>query len=98
MSTIDLGGAKSSGEPEKQQMIYMSIPTTILLMVDIQAHPPAKQYVEALTESIKQAVPKKTIRKEIFSLFGVKTVKKMLATRPREYGVLTAIFGVEIWK
>lgn len=98
MTDVDLGGTIKAPPQQKSKVIYMNIPTTIMLMIDIMNCPNCQKYIDALSKSIMSSLTKKELRKEIFNMFGVRTVKKMQRIRKREMVLISSIFGEDIWR
>ena len=98
MSNVDLGGSLNKTVPqEKQKMIYMSIPTSLVFIADAMQFEPMQKYADAIAQSIKSSLTNVEIRKSILQVSGVKTVKKMQRLRKDHYDLFTKVFGEEIW-
>jgi hypothetical protein len=99
MGELDLGETKKvKSSQKKQKVIYLGIPTTIMLMIDIMDCPNCHKYIEALSKSIRSALTNKELRKEIFDMVGVRTVKKMRLLKMKEMALLTSLFDEDIWR
>jgi len=94
---VDLGGTEKGAPPQKQKMIYFGIPTTIAMMMDIYTYEPAKRYVDAMKQTLLSSVSLKELRKEICTMFGMKSMRKLKKQRENQAKILTAIFGDRIW-
>jgi len=103
MANVDLGQDMNKGLPKteedlkKQKMIYMNIPTVTMLLLDIKDYANCRRYVKALVQSIRNSMSKRELRKELFKTFGVKTLKKMKALKPKEFELLKQVYGDDIW-
>ena len=96
MVDIELGGSKGVEQPKKQKVVYITIPATIMLLLDIKNYPNCKRYVDSLSQNILNSLTKEEIKKEIFNLFNVKNERQL----EKRYAIikteLTHIFG-DIW-
>jgi len=99
MGNVELGGTKKvKSSQEKQKVIYLGIPTTNMFMIDIMNCPNCHKYIEAFSKTIRSALTNKELRKEIFDMVGVRTVKKMRLLKMKEMALLTSIFDEGIWR
>ena len=98
MADVDLGGTqKNAPTPDKQKMVFVSIPGVLGLMDEIYGRSDiCDRYVAAFKDTIAQTLSNKELRKEIFRIYGVKTLKKLKRLKPAGYEKMTKIFG-NIW-
>ena len=101
MTDVSLGGGgkKNAGatpEQQKQKMIYLDIPTAILMIIELGDSKNIKKFSEPIIASIKQSMTNKEIRKILCLMFGVKTARKFKKLKPQEFEIITGIFG-DIW-
>lgn len=97
MSDVNLGGGnKKSGEPQKQKLLYIGIPTAIQMIIELSDSKSIKKYSDPIVADLKKSFSNKELRKMICPLFGVKTSKKFKSTRPVQFERMTEIFG-DIW-
>lgn len=98
MGDVDLGGTKKNvATPDKQKMVFVSIPGILGLMDEIYKRSDiCNRYVAAFKDTISQTLSNKELRKEIYKIYGVKTLKKLKRLKPEGYEKMTEIFG-NIW-
>lgn len=96
MSDVSLGGAKKEVTTESQKMIYLNIPSAIMLIIDLADSQNIKKYSEPIIQNIKQALSNKELRKILCEMFGMKTAKKFRDKKPVEFKFVTDMFG-DIW-
>ena len=99
MSNVSLGGQKNvnvSKEQTKQKMIYLNIPTAIIMVLELGDSKNIKKYADPIISSIKQSLSNKELRKIICPIFGVKTARKFRKMKSQEFELVTKIFG-DIW-
>jgi hypothetical protein len=100
MSDVSLGGAKKQKQvPEneiKQKMIYLNIPTAISLILELGDSKNIKKYSDPIVANIKQSLTNKEIKKILCTIFGVKTAKKFAKLKPKEFEIVTTLFG-DVW-
>jgi len=99
MSDVSLGGGKknaSAPDQQKQKMIYLDIPTALLMIIELGDSKNIKKYSEPIIKNIKQAMTNKELRKILCLMFGVKTARKFKLNKPQEFDIITGIIG-DIW-
>lgn len=100
MSDVSLGGGKGNAAPskeeQKQKMIYLNIPSAIMMILDLGDSKNIKKYSEPIISNIKQSFTNKEIRKILCTMFGIKTAKKFKVQKPVEFEIVTGLFG-DIW-
>jgi hypothetical protein len=100
MTEVSLGGGnkKASATPEqqKQKMIYLDIPTAIVMIIELGDSKNIKKFSDPIIANIKQSLTNKEIRKILCTMFGVKTARKFKKLKPQEFEIVTAIFG-DVW-
>lgn len=98
MTDVSLGGSKKSNvtAPETQKMIYLNIPTAIMMIIELGDSQNIKKYSEPIIASIKQSISNKELRKILCAIMGIKTAKKLKDLKPKEFEVLTLLFG-DVW-
>lgn len=96
MADVSLGGSKTNAVPEKQKLIYIGIPSAILMIIELGDSKNIKKYADAIIGSIKQSISNKELRKILCEMFGVKSARKLKETKPKEFEILTNLFG-NIW-
>ena len=100
MTDVSLGGAKSKTAPlkgeQKQKMIYLDIPTAITMILELGDSKNIKKYADPIVANIKQSFPSKELRKVLCLMFGVKTARKFKKLKPKEFEIVTNLFG-DIW-
>lgn len=95
MADVSLGG-KPEATPETQKMIYLNIPTAIMMIIELGDSQNIKKYSEPMIDSIKKSISNKELRKILCSLMGVKSARKLRDLKPNEFRVLTILFG-DVW-
>ena len=95
---VSLGSSKSNkmNQPKKEKMVYMSISTAILFVLDSQDIKTMGKYSGPILESIKANLNKDEIRDNILKIFNVSTVKKMKRNYPDFIEKIEKLFG-NIW-
>jgi len=96
MVNVDLSG-KPEETTQKTKMIYLNIPTALIFIFDCWEYPKAQRYANAMKESITGALTKKEIRKEILTLFKLRTVQKLKKAKHPAYDLFAEVFGPDIW-
>jgi hypothetical protein len=95
MADVSLGG-KQEATPETQKMIYLNIPTAIMMIIELGDSKNIKKYSDPMIDSIKKSTSNKELRKILCSIVGVKSAKKLKSLKPAEFQILTNLFG-DIW-
>ena len=96
MADVSLGGGSKEESLEKQKLIYLNIPTAILMLIDLKDSKNIKKYSDPIVASIKQSLTNKEIRKIVCSMVGIKTIKKFKFLKPAEFVIFNNMFG-DIW-
>jgi len=96
MANVSLGGAPKPAGTETQKMIYLNIPSAIMMIIDLADSQNISKYSVPIIQNIKQSLSNKEIKKILCAMFGVKTAKKFRDQKPVEFKVITDIFG-DIW-
>lgn len=100
MTDVSLGGGKTNAAPskgeQKQKMIYLNIPTAVSMILDLGDSKNIKKYSDPIVANIKQSYSNKELRKVLCVMFGVKTARKFKALKPKEFEIVTGLFG-DIW-
>jgi hypothetical protein len=97
MSDVSLGGSKKTeAAPETKKMIYLNIPTAIMMIIELADSQNIKKYSVPMIKSIKESVSNKELRKILCGIMGVKSARKLRDLKPAEFNVLTQLFG-DVW-
>ncbi len=96
MSDISLGGGSKEKVPETKKMIYLNIPTAILMILELGDSKNIKKYADPIIDSIKKSLTNKELSRVICGMFGVKSARKFKKLKPNEFTVMSNIFG-NIW-
>jgi hypothetical protein len=100
MGNVSLGGGKQNAAvpagQQKEKMIYLNIPTAILMIIELGDSKNIKKYADPIISNIKQALTNREIRKILCTMFSVKSARKFKANKPQEFEILTMLFG-DIW-
>ncbi len=97
MADVSLGGApKDAPAPEKQKLIYINIPTAVMMIIELGDSKNIKKYADPIIKTIKDSTPNRELKKILCLMFGVKTAKKFKRLKPQEFKIITNIFG-DIW-
>jgi len=100
MSDVSLGGSKpktmKADEQTKQKMIYLNIPTALMMIIELGDSKNIKKYADPIIQSIKQSSNNKELRKLVCQMFGVPTAKKFKKFKPKEFEIMTTLIG-DIW-
>ena len=95
---VDLGKTEKGRLDESNKMIYMSIQTTIVIISEIyDCGERPRKLSTVLANTVKTNFTLRTIRKTIFELYGVNTVRKMQNNHSKEYKIYTELLGQDIW-
>jgi len=96
MAEVSLGGKPKNEEPAKEKMIYLNIPTAVLMIIELGDSKNIKKFADPIVKTIKDSMTNKELRKLLCQMFGVKTAKKFKKFKLQEFNVLTNIFG-DVW-
>lgn len=96
MTDVSLGGAPKVATPETQKMIYLNIPSAIMMIIDLADSQNIAKYSVPIIQNIKQSISNKELRKILCGMFGIKSSRKFRDQKPNEFKVMTDIFG-DIW-
>ena len=101
MTDVSLGGGKTNTAPpeagqQKEKMIYLNIPTAILMIIELGDSKNIKKFADPIIRNIKQSLTNREIRKILCAMFSVKTARKFKLNKPQEFEILTQMFG-DVW-
>ena len=99
MSNIDLGGSSPIQQADqiKERMIYLNIPTALMIILDCSEYPKAKKYTTAMLQSLNATLSRVDLRKEILRTCGVKSSGKLKKLNRDMYDKFSKLFGKGIW-
>lgn len=97
MADVSLGGGgDKTPAPETKKMIYLNIPTAVMMIIELGDSKNIKKYADPMLDSIKKSISNKELRKILCGIVGVKSARKLKDLKPREFDLLTQLFG-DIW-
>ena len=89
------GGNKK--DQKKEKLVYMSIPSILSLMVDIELKNDLNKYVSAFSLSLFKEIKREELEEIILKLFGKKSSNDLKTSNIEIYTVITKLFGTTIW-